>query len=110
MPHRLTDHATALLGIVLAATPLALWVAWSPAVLFLVLAVAIACAGLLVLLNHLGGQSAPAATGRVELPEQFVAEVHQLFPLTYHHSHRPAARFRRAMRRLGSLAATERRA
>jgi len=100
MPHRLADYATALLGIVLAATPLALWAAWSAAVLFLVLGVAIASAGLLVLLNHLGGQTAPSGAGRAELPEEFVAEVHQLFPLTYHHSHRPAARFRRAMAKL----------
>jgi hypothetical protein len=104
MPRRLADYATALLGVILAATPLALWVAWSPAVLFLVLAVAIGSAGLLVLLNQLDGQAAPAASGRVGLPEEFVAEVHELFPLTYHHSHRPAARFRRAMAKLSRLA------
>ena len=52
MAHWLIDAASGLLGAILAATPVALWVAWTPTVLFVVVAAAIAGAGLLVLLHE----------------------------------------------------------
>ena len=103
---RLTAAATTLLGAILAATPAALWIAWSTKVLIVVVAVAIASAGLFVLLTELRHPSAgrsPAADGRALLPDEFIAEVHELFPLTYHHSRLETTRFRRAMERLSRM-------
>ena len=100
-------HASeTVLGIVLAATPVALWVAWSPALLVGVLLTAIACSGLLVLLSeHLprrGDQGTELDCPRDEAGK-IVEEVHQLFPMIYHHSGRNSPRFRRAMMRLSQL-------
>ena len=109
MADRLTAAATTLLGAILAATPVALWIAWSATVLVIVVAIAIASAGLFVLLADLpqrGASRSPAADGRVVLPDEFIAEVHQLFPLTYHHSMLETARFRRAMQKLSRLIKT----
>ena len=95
-----------MLGAILAATPVALWIAWSATVLFIVVAVAIASAGLFVLLVERAQRTArqsPAAAGKVMLPDEFIAEVHELFPLTYHHSLLETARFRRAMEKLSRM-------
>ena len=103
---RLTAVGTTLLGAILAVTPVALWVAWTATVFFLVVAVAIASAGLLVLLANLPHQAAkqsPAVNGRVVLSDEFIAEAHKLFPLTYHHSRLETARFRRAMEKLSRM-------
>jgi hypothetical protein len=92
------------LGIVLALTPITLWVAWSPSVLMIAVAGAVISAALLVLLNRRRGEAADAdrhADGsQPTLPEGFVEEIHQIFPLTYHHSRAGPARFRRVMDRL----------
>ena len=103
---RLIAVGTTLLGVILAVTPVALWVAWSATVFSLVVAVAIASAGLLVLLANLPHQAerpTPAHDGKVVLPDEFIAEVHRLFPLTYHHSLLETARFRRAMEKLSRM-------
>lgn len=92
--------AQTLLGMVLAATPVALWVAWSPALFVGTLAACVLCAALLVLLTE------PAVRGaedRVCLPEEFLDEVQGLHPMIYHHSGRRSSRFQRAMRRLARL-------
>ena len=106
MADRLSAVGTTLLGVILAVTPVALWIAWSATVLFIVVAVAIASAGLLVLLAELAQRTArqsPAADDRLVLPDEFIAEVHELFPLTYHHSRLETARFRRAMEKLARI-------
>ena len=90
--------ATTVLGLILAVTPAALWIAWSASAVFAVLGTAAVCAGLLVLLTESSPQA--ANDGRVALPEGFIDEVHRLFPLTYHHSAAGPARFRLAMKRL----------
>jgi len=89
------------LGIVLALVPLALWVAWSPDMLLFVIAAGGVSAALLIVLWG------PSESGRIEegqprtvVSDQFVEEVHRLFPLTYHHSRRGKLRFRRAMEKL----------
>jgi len=89
------------LGIVLASTPVLLWIAWTPTILLGVMATAVLCAVLLVLL----AESLPGQGGnfRRALPPEFVAEVHELFPLTYHHSLHETPRFRRAMERMSRL-------
>jgi len=97
------------LGMVLAATPVALWIAWTAALVVWVMLVAVVSAALLVLLTEyrLRGtqnQGGPEGAGsRVILPEEFIEEVHRLFPLTYHHSRLETPRFRRAMQRLSRL-------
>jgi hypothetical protein len=111
---RLSSCGETGLGLVLAATPVALWIAWTETVLLSVMAVAVVSAALLVLLTDfsrrtiddpLGGVG---AAGKVALPDEFVDEVHRLFPLTYHHSLVGRARFRRAMERLSDLIAKSR--
>jgi hypothetical protein len=100
---RLRRIAESGLGIVLATTPVLLWVAWTPELLIGVMLAAVLCAVLLVLLTEPGGDRAGAPPPA--LPPEFVDEVQRLFPLTYHHSMRETARFRRAMKRLSRLIA-----
>ena len=87
------------LGIVLAVTPAALWIAWTPGLLLGIMAAAIVAAALLVLLTEASPAQA-RGDDRATLPPQFIEEVHRLFPLTYHHSAHGPSRFRRAMKRL----------
>lgn len=94
------------LGIVLAVTPVALWVAWTPGLLAWVVVAAIACSVLLVLLAHCLPRAAEREAdgtrnllGRVGLPGA-IEEVHRLFPMIYHHSSRNNSRFRQVMARL----------
>jgi hypothetical protein len=99
LAQRLSRVASTVLGVFLALTPAALWVAWNASLLLAVMAAAVVAAGLLVLLTESSPQQ-QADGGKVELPPEFIDEVHQLFPLTYHHSARGPSRFRRAMQRL----------
>lgn len=100
---RLRRIGEAGVGIVLAVTPVLLWVAWTPEILIGVMLVAVLCAALLVLLT----EPAPRRGGNDQrtLPAEFIEEVQQLFPLTYHHSLRETRRFRRTMERLSRLIA-----
>jgi hypothetical protein len=97
------------LGVVLAATPVALWIAWTAAQVVWIMLAAAVCAVLLALLvdssrSGAGNQGSPAgAGGKVVLPEQFIEEVQRLYPLTYHHSRLETSRFREAMKRLSRL-------
>lgn len=98
------------LGIVLAVTPITLWVAWTPLVLLVAAAAAVASAGLLALIHgRRGSAHEDLDPGRSSeslqpvLPDRFVEEIHQIFPLTYHHSRIESPRFRRAMQKLQDL-------
>ena len=97
------------LGVTLAAVPVALWVAWTPLVFVGVLIVGAVSAALLVLLlDHLRsavGERADrsdAQRGGI-VPDEFVEEIHRIFPLTYHHGRIGRARFRRTMDKLRHL-------
>lgn len=98
------------LGIALAVTPVTLWVAWTPSVFFAAVAVAAISAILLVLLNR-HWRSAPEHANSTPrdscpqpvLPDGFIENIHQIFPLTYHHSIIGRARYRDAMQRLRQL-------
>lgn len=109
LTERLAHIGVTGLGVVLAATPLALWIAWTAALIVWVMLIAMVSAALLALLTEFPcrrtqDQSGPEGTGsRVILPEEFIEEVHRLFPLTYHHSRLETPRFRRAMKRLSRL-------
>lgn len=93
-------------GIVLAATPLALWIAWTPSVFLLVLvSAALSVVSLGVLLSRIprGGEAPVDGNedlGRSRLPDGFVEEIHAIYPLNYHHSRIEKPRFRRTMDRL----------
>jgi hypothetical protein len=100
--------AETVLGLALAAVPVALWVAWSPLVFGLVLGTCLVCAVLLVALTDAGsgGPEVPAPLGRGPLsaiPEAGVEELHGLYPLTYHHGRRRDPRFHAVMETLRRL-------
>jgi hypothetical protein len=91
------------LGLALAATPVLLWVAWTPQMMLGVLACSIVCGGLLVLATEAHPQG--AAEGGVRLSEAFVEEAQTLHPMIHHHAGRhQSSRFQRTMRRLARLA------
>jgi hypothetical protein len=98
---RLRRVGEAGIGIVLASTPLLLWIAWTPTIVVGVMATAVLCAALLVLLTESSREQAGKA--RTPLSPEFIDEVQQLFPLTYHHSLHETQRFRRTMNRLSRL-------
>ena len=103
---RLAAATATVLGVILAVTPVMLWVAWTDSVLFIVVAVAIVSAGLFVSLEerlHRPSDGPGAGVGSARLPDRFVEEIHQIFPLTYHHSMRPRARFRQTMEKLSRM-------
>jgi hypothetical protein len=86
------------LGIVLALVPVALWVAWTPLVWLAVVTAGVVAAALLIALEYWRPRTDEgASSARPELPDEAIAAVHEVFPLTYHHSFRQTARFRRAM-------------
>ena len=93
----LRHAAQTLLGIALAVTPVALWVAWSPAMLVGVMALSLVFAALLLLLTD---AAAPGTDDRARLSDAFVEEVQKLHPMIHHHSPNRSPRFRRIMRRL----------
>jgi hypothetical protein len=97
------------LGIVLAVTPVALWIAWTVTLVVCVMLAAIVSAALFVWLTERLRESGQIQSERqgagsgIALPDEFIEEVHRLFPLTYHHSRLETPRFRHAMKRLSQL-------
>jgi len=96
------------LGIILALAPVGLWVAWSLFVLAVVVAtIAVSAALFIVLHDHHAPVGDPRAEAEyrsaMAVQDELVDEVHRIFPLTYHHSNRPRARFRRAMEKIRNL-------
>ena len=103
---KFVDLARTTLGLFLVAVPLALWVAWSETAFFLVLAVGVAAAVLVCLLARVGEpklEDGRNAGERIELTDQFVAELHRLFPLVHHHRRPGDSVFQRKMDRLKKL-------
>jgi hypothetical protein len=105
---RLRHLGEVALGLVLAATPLALWIAWSATLVLCVMLIALLCAALLALLVESAPEGEHRAHASVALPPEFIEEVHRLFPLTYHHSRHETQRFRQAMQKLAKLAGVSR--
>ena len=113
-PNRRTRHLVTalqtLLGIVLVLTPLALWVAWSEAVLLLVLACNIAAITALVLCHWLinrgqvrSGRKQGDRRGPGALSDEFVAAVSNVAPWTYHNRITGDGDFKRNMARLRKM-------
>ncbi len=102
--HWLVALVETVLGLALAATPVALWIAWTPALLGAVLAGCIVCALVLVWIQRWDAAALAAVeTPRPQVDERFFAEMHRIAPLVYHHRLREPARFRRAMGRVRRL-------
>ena len=107
--NRFASIGVTVCGIVLAAVPLGLWIAWSPFGFLLVLAVGAVSVVLLgVLASHLAScNDAPHRRQddemKVVLPDEFVEEIHKIYPLTYHHSRIGRTRFLRTMDRLRQM-------
>jgi len=107
--HGVTSIGVAVLGIVLAAIPLALWIAWTPGLFLGVLAVGGASAVLIIALvdwqriavDDRRAQRDPAS--RAAISDEFVAEIQRISPLTYHHARIEKARYRDAMEKLRQL-------
>lgn len=97
------------LGLILAAIPLALWVAWSEAMLYGVLAVCALATALFVLLTRVGSADdetppvAPNRDLRRTLSPEFISELQRLQPLTYHHRRLGDMRLWNKFRRLRAL-------
>lgn len=102
MSSRLRNSFTTLLGIVLALVPPALWVAWTERALLIVSLIGIISAGLLIALTEDEERGAETSTesGRQVLSDDSIADIHRIFPLTYHHSLSRNARFDDAMDRV----------
>ena len=109
MVDQLKSIGMTVLGIVLSLIPPALWVAWTETVLLVVAAVGVVSAALLVVLANSQpegdeGLSAPHGAGaRTNLSKESIAEIHRIFPLTYHHSLIEKARFRQTMEKVRQL-------
>lgn len=78
-------------GIVLALTPLALWVAPNQAAFGIILAVTVVAGATVWLFSIWHTAYRPQTPGvgsrhrLATVPDQFVAELHKLSPMTYHH-------------------------
>ena len=94
------------LGLVLMATPLAIWVAWSGTMLVIVLATGAAAGVLYCVLVRFEKPAAPApgdASRRVRratLSDDAMEEVRKLHPLVHHNRRSGSPEFRGAMDRL----------
>ena len=101
------DAVMSAVGLVIVAMPLAVWVAWTETVFFLVLAAGFVASALFCALAWLAPQShveQPAAAERRTVPpERSVAELQRLFPLIYDHRHPGDPAFQRKMERLRKL-------
>ena len=95
--------AQTLLGAVLAATPVLLWISWSPEMLAGMLLASLVCGGLLVLVTEAHPES--VREDGLRLSAEFIEEAQTLHPMIHHHSgRRPTSRFQGTMRRLARLA------
>ena len=105
----LTTLGLIVLGLVLVATPLALWVAWTEAILIAVLATGLSAGGLYCLLVRLEKPALPARgqdCGRLRvepLPDETIDELQGLHPFIHHHRASGGPKFRRAMVHLRRL-------
>ena len=106
---RIRDAGMTIFGLILAVVPLALWVAWSEPVYYAVLSICAVATTLFLALAWLG--TPPERTSPflaeskppVIVSDEFIAELHSLFPLTYHHRSLGDPRLRRIFARLHAL-------
>ena len=112
-PHKRSEISAAalrtvmiVLGIVLALTPIAFWVAWSEQGWLLVLAVGAAAFIGLLICHWLIEDDRPATQAKSErrrVSDEFLAELSRMGPWTYHNRLTGHARFKAKMARLRQL-------
>jgi hypothetical protein len=92
-----------LLGLVLMVTPLALWVAWTDTILFVVLATGVTAGVLYCVLVHFEKPAHPGQGGLSDdvrakiLPEKIIVELQKLHPFIHHHRPSGGPKFQTAM-------------
>jgi hypothetical protein len=75
----LLEAVMTVLGILLAAMPLALWFAWSKAVYYTVFGIGAAAFAMIYLLGRFGPPEPPAPAAKRRVPSQeFIDELHRL--------------------------------
>lgn len=104
---KLADNLTTLglvfLGLVLTATPLALWVAWTQTIFLAVLAIGVMAGVLYCLLVGFERPAGPARReasddfGPGDVPDSYIEELQGLHPFIHHHRASGGPKFRRAM-------------
>ena len=98
-----------LLGLILMATPLALWVAWTDTLLLVVLATGVTAGVLYCVLVRFERPTVPdrsesTDTTRVaQLPGKLIEELQGLHPFVHHHRPSGGPKFRAVMTRLKRL-------
>ncbi len=103
---RLHEAVLTLLGLILALSPLAMWLAPTTTVLALAVTASVTSGLALWLLSQLTGGDAGRNSGLeprhapARLPDRFIAELHKLSPLTYHHRPLGDPRYQRKIDRL----------
>jgi hypothetical protein len=106
---QLREIGAVALGLILAATPLAIWIAWSDTVFIAILAI---CVGAMVSLIALvwfdksddAHRPAEERSNQGDsLDPEFIVELHRLVPFTYHHRRLGDVRIRRKMAKLRAL-------
>lgn len=106
---RLKSITMTILGIILSLVPPALWFAWTDTMLLAVVAAGVVSAAALIVLADCEArsiedpQAADDIAKRRISADRSVAEIHRVFPLTYHHSMVERSRFRQAMERVQQL-------
>lgn len=102
----LVSFGLVVLGLILMATPLAIWVAWSGTVLVIVLATGTAAGVLYCVLVRFEkpastkGREAPAKAPPEGLPEPVMDELQKLHPFVHHNRQSESPEFHAAMRRV----------
>ena len=105
----LTNLGLLLLGLVLTATPLALWVAWTETLFLVVLATGAIAGVLYCLLLQFEKPAGPAQRQAIDhvrlgsVPDRNIEELQRLHPFIHHHRASGGPRFRAAMYRLKRL-------
>jgi hypothetical protein len=107
----LAEICTTVLGLVLAAAPLALWVAPTKSVFLIVILVTVSAIVSLCLIDICQGEKIPLSRllrskSTHGLTESFVVELHKHFPLTCHHRRLGDPVFRRKIDRLKKYLST----
>ena len=100
LTRRLRIYAATSLGLIMAATPLALWVAWSQTGFILVLAVfatAIVLFSMLSVFDEPRGSDQRDAESTARLSDEFLSELSDMGPWVYHHRRPGDPDFQRKM-------------
>ena len=109
LPAFLREIVIVICGLIMAVTPLALWVAWSQPIFFGVLVTCFVAMGILVFMSWFtGSDGEPIGTGAKETGKQrlegeFFDELQRHLPLVHHHRRLSDPRIHRKMARLRGM-------